>query len=375
VNPGPPTDAFYYLARQHSDGRALPPPKPVGIVKLLVGVVLPFVCLALSYPMRPDWQSGATRDYAQLMLSHAGLLPLYPFLLYSMTSLVLLFARPARFRGNPWVRFGIFSGTLLATEYWLLFQFAFDAGEFWTLSFCSLLSGFLPLVIWRFASLYLPRKFFPWIIVGAILVLLVVMVAFSVPILLVGCLWCSTPWALACYLHTSVHLIYGNKDRLRFGLSQLFGLSTWFAGHCGAWRLSYLLMLEEYSRLPKNPPNNCFICTAVTNGHPRIVHGEGYHASDGTICRVNDQLRVLKAFELLLLGVSPKSHFACRWIYNRFGPRFAAMIVHPLLADAGYFLLKPVEWLAVVCLGFALRGKTDLIYRLYPSACNDVSGQ
>ena len=209
-------------------------------------------------------------------------------------------------------------------------------------------------------------KYREGIVWGAIALLFVVTAAAPLIGLLVVA-WCSTPWALASYLIASIRLLRGREERLRFSLTQLLGFVSWFAAHCGAWRVSFIQMLEEYSRLPTTPPQGCFVCTAVANGHPRVVHGENYLAPNGTAHRVNNQLRVLKALELLLASISPKSHVACRWIYDRLGPRLAAMLVHPALADIGYFVLKPVEWIALVCLRLAIPGRTGLIYSLYSS--------
>ena len=105
----------------------------------------------------------------------------------------------------------------------------------------------------------------------------------------------------------------------------------------------------------------------MAGGHRRVVRGEEFLGANGSAYRVNDQLRVLKAFELLLMSVSPQGHLACRWVYDRLGPRLAAMLVHPLLADMGYFALKPVEWAALVCLRLAIPDKMELVYMLYSS--------
>ena len=365
MNPESAADSPSNPAPPDAASEAVPASKPVGVVKLLVGVVLPLICFAISFPERPDWQSGSSSAYAQLLLARSESLPLYPFLLYSMTSMVLLFANPARFRENGWVRFGIFSGVLVAAEYWLIFQVAFNASIVWQVVL-SALAVVLPWGLWRIVG-WLGRKY-PQGIVGAVLVLLGLL---TLPLLLVPgipifvCLWCSTPWALAAYAAASCHLLRGSKTPLRVSLAQRLGAVSWFAAHCGAWRLAFLWMLEEYSRLPTTPPDRCFVCTAAARGHRRVVHGEDYRAAHGTAYRVNNQLRVLKAFELLLASLSPASHRACRWIYDRLGPRLAALLVHPLLADVGYFALKPVEWVAVVCLRLAIPGKIGLVYRLY----------
>ena len=370
MNPESAPDASANLPPPDTTGSVIPAAKPVGVVKLLVGVVLPVICFAISFPERPDWQSGNSSAYAQLLLSHWESLPLYPFLLYSMVSMVLLFANPARFRENAWVRFGIFSGVLVAAEYWLIFQVALNGPDLEQVAL-SVLAVVLPWgLLW---ILKLLARRYPQPVVGGALVLLgLVAIPFlfvpGIPIFV--CLWCSTPWALAAYVATSFHLLRGSKTPLRFSLAQLLGAVSWFAAHCGAWRLAFLWMLEEYSRLPTSQPDRCFICTAAARGHLRVVHGEVYRAPNGTAYRVNDQLRVLKAFELLLASLSPQSHRACRWIYDRLGPRLAAMLVHPVMADIGYFVLKPVEWMALVCLCLAIPGRMSSISRLYSTSAN-----
>ena len=368
MNPGSAPDSCAELAPEGGDSKMFPSMKLVGGGQLFGGVILPIICFAISYPERPDWQSGNPDAYAQLLLSHTASIPLYPFLLYSMTSMVLLFANPARFRENALVRLGAFTGVLVAAEYWLIFQVAMSGPSIGQM-ILSALAAFLPWGIWRFFGL-LHGKYRQWIVgiaITLLFVLALVFVSVFVPVAILTCLWCSTPWAFAAYFITSFCLIRGSKAKLRFTLAQLLGFVSWFAAHCGAWRLSFLWMLEEYSRLPTTPPQGCFVCTAVASGHPRVVHCEYYVAPNGTVYRVNNQLRVLKAFELLLVSISPKSHLACRWIYDRLGPRLAAMLVHPVLADLGYFVLKPVEWIALGCLRLAISGKLGLIYSLYSS--------
>jgi hypothetical protein len=345
----------------------------VGGAQILAGVILPIICLAISYPSRPPWQSGTVDAYAKLLLAHRASSPLYPFLGYSMISMVLLFADPARFRRNVLVRFGIFSGVLLAAEYWLIFQAAMGGWGLILPAIVSLLGAcILGGLLWGIARfLGLMLKEHPECSAGGLVALLLVaaiaigMIVNGSMIFVFAFLWCSTPWALAAYVVASFRLIRGGEARFRFSLAQLLGFVSWFAAYCGAWRLSFICMLDEYSRLPTTAPSECFVCTAAAGGHRRVVGSELYFAPNGTAYRVNDQLRVLKAFELLLAGISPRSHRACRWIYDRLGPRLAAMLVHPALADVGYFALKPVEWIALVGLRLATGGKMEVIFSLY----------
>ena len=99
---------------------------------------------------------------------------------------------------------------------------------------------------------------------------------------------------------------------------------------------------------------------------PRASVANESRAPTGAVWRVNDQLRYLKAFELLLLSISPRLHGACRWAYDRVGPQLAAWLVRPLLADLAYACLKPAEWLARGCLSLILTQSADRVRRLYP---------
>jgi hypothetical protein len=341
-------------------------PNMVAWALTFAGVVLPFICFLVGFPRRPEWQSGNLSDYAALLLSHKGSAPMYPFLLYCMTCLWLAVWRPSRFADQFWVRMGVYFGVLVAAEYWLLFQFALpgDGGTVAGQTIVAAVGGLVAWAIWRF-----------WASLGGSdhstldFVLRMILIGCGLlgsPWLALVSLWCATPWALAAYLVVAIGLLRQRGDsRLRFSLAQLFGLVGVLAAHLAAWRLSFTWMLEEYATLPTTAPAGCFVCTAAANGHAAVVHSQSWHMPDGTTCRVNDQLRTLKAFELLLVASSPGFHRRCRWAYDRVGPRAAALLCHPLLADAGYFLLKPPEWFARACLAVAIPGRMQLVRELY----------
>ncbi|MGO8690269.1 MAG: DUF6688 family protein [Thermoguttaceae bacterium] len=337
------------------------------------GVVLPSVCFLLVNLDGPEWQSGRLIDYAGLLLSCPPSLPLWPLLLYCMISMSLVVFRPARFCKSNVVRFGIFSGVLIAAEYAAILE-VLCYGEFASISpvlplVLFVLAAVVPMgILWldshvadKYGHAYLSMAI---AVIGLFLGVVTRGIGFEVA--LIVCIWCSTPWAFAAYTYVSARLIWAAQPpRFRFSLAQLFAVTTWFAAHCGAWRASYLLMLHEYSRLPTTPPHHCFVCTAAARGHAWIVGSQTYVASDGTPCRVNDQLRRLKAFELLLASVSPAGHRALRRVYDRVGPPLAALLARPLAADAAYVALKPVEWLARLTLRLVLGGQAELIGKLY----------
>jgi hypothetical protein len=338
---------------------------PVGKIQLFAGVVVSlacFVCARLNSLPGPDWQSGSLSDYAMLLLTPRASEPLYPFLLYSVTCMTLLFAQPTRFRRYFLVRFGIFTGLLVAAEYWLILAVTTGGG-------LILISAIVVAVPWwasSVAKLWINdehRKAVADVLLGLLATVLVLVFSPQPFISLI----CSTPWALAAYLIVAARLVRERDDRWRFTLAQLLGWVTWLAAHLGAWRFSFLVMLEHYSKLPTTPPERCFVCSAAARGHAWVVGGERYVSPDGVACQVNDQLRTLKAFELLMLTVSPRCHRACRWVYDRLGPRLAAGLGHPILADVAYVALKPAEWFARACLSLALPGRREVIHRLYRS--------
>lgn len=332
------------------------------------GVLLPAVCFLFGCPERPHWQTGKWDAYAQLLLSYEATFALYAFLLYPMVCMTLLVFWPAKYRDNRVVRFGIYSGVLIAAEYWVVLELAVP-GEVACFSVLALPAMVTPLFaqgVVRYAS--------KWESIAIFAGLGVVMVLFSalldwMPILflVVLCLASSTAWAFAAYLAVSIWLIRGNYGpQYQFSLAWLMGAFTWFAAHLGAWRLSFTIMLQEYASLPTQPPpSDCFVCTAAAGGHPRVVRSEEVRRADGSVRRVNDQLRALKAFELLLVSISPKAHRRFRRAYNWLGPRVAARLTHPLAADVAYLAIKPLEWTATACLRLAIPGQAGLIRELY----------
>jgi hypothetical protein len=334
------------------------------------GVVLPVICFAVGFPGGPEWRSGGLDAYAQILLWHVPSLPLYWFLLYSMVSMGLVVLRPGRFDNNAFIRFGVFSGVLVAAEYWVVFQVAVCDGPGLVLvCMLSVLAVLVPAGILWLDTLLIRKYGYAYVSIALLIVVVLLGPSYRGAGFLVAptiCLACSTSWALAAYAFVSARLIWAAPPpRFRFSLAQLLGATTWFAAHCGAWRASCLLMLQEYSRLPAAPPPTCFVCSAAARGHSRLVGSQTYVAPDGTAYRVNDQLRRLKAFELLLASLSPACHRALRRCYDCLGPRLAAFLTDPIAADAAYIGLKPAEWLARLCLCAALPGQATLVGKLY----------
>jgi hypothetical protein len=346
----------------------------------LTGVVLPFICFVIGFPGRPSWQSGNLRDYAALLMSHTASLPMYPLLLFSMVCLLLLTVRSERFARNGWIWLGIFSGVVLSIEYWIVFVAAINDmadgwghSEHYVVAFC--LSAIAVAVPWFGCLLFMiafrrlargENNALPVILILVGCLVLAIVLLYSIPYVIMLCLFCSTPWAVAAYASAAVWLIrQRGKPYFRYTLAQLLTAMTALAANFAAWRTAYQIMLTEYARLPTVAPQECFVCSAAARGHASVVGSTSYRSTRGESFIVNDQLRTLKAFELLLLALSPAAHRVLRRVYNCIGPRLAAALFHPLAADAAYFALKPIEWSARFLLRIVLGKHVALIARLY----------
>lgn len=115
------------------------------------------------------------------------------------------------------------------------------------------------------------------------------------------------------------------------------------------WLGSWLWSQKTFQSLPDTKPDGCFVVTAAGRGHRKFV-GPFYEIGRrGEQRQANCQLITLWEFENLWREKSPRSHRCFRSFYNRVGPRVAARIRSPWLADAAYIALKPVE-LAARCI-------------------------
>ncbi len=345
---------------------------PIRSALVFAGIVLPVVCFAITFPDQPDWQSGELQAYAQLLLSRMPTLAFYPLLLYSMTSMGLLVFSSQRYQQHLLVRVGIYTGVVLALQYTLLFAAALVGSEFIAVLMAQ------PIVALIYISIILAIWFGIRTLLHHGYVLLTVLlialsglgIAFAVEqivgLIFLGALYCATFWALLAYGWVTIVLIrrQGGLQR-QFSLRLLLGLFVWAAVYFGSWRLSILWMLRQYAQLPTSPPHDCYVCTAAARGHRRLVGTTIHRTATGKRFAVNDQMRYLKAAELVLRHLSPTCHRPLRATYDHLGPRLAVALCHPLLADVAYMALKPAEWTARLALVVVLGKQRNIVCRLY----------
>jgi hypothetical protein len=261
---------------------------PARLALMFTGVLLPIlyfgICFAIG-PLGREWRSENFDAHACLLLfSHKPSLPFYPFLLYSMTCMTLLAFGPGRFVKTFVVRFGVYTGVLLAVQYWLIFVCTFAGGDNpLPLAFVELFSfgvvaipwtvGWLIVMLSRKSRLF--GKFaavLAAVLAGLYGLCLVGTVVLSGDLsrdpggvgraLFRGCLGpsfvglcCATPWAVASYSAMAIYAArHSRVKRLQFSLAQLLGVVTWLAAFLGAWRISVLWLLQAYDKLPTGPP-------------------------------------------------------------------------------------------------------------------------
>jgi hypothetical protein len=109
---------------------------------------------------------------------------------------------------------------------------------------------------------------------------------------------------------------------------------------------------QVFASLPDNQPS-CFVVTAASRGHERIVGPIVEVIRAGATCHANRQLLTLWQFENLWRASAPQFHAAFRRAYNRVGPALARRITSPWLADIVFLVLKPAEILARIALSTA----------------------
>lgn len=370
---------------------------PVRLALLYAGVVVPVMCHTMTVGSPPDaatWQSGALDDQLSFALSGRVGFVFYPLMLYPMVCLTLLLFREARFAEKWVVRFGIYTGIPVAMWYWALLGIVVtDVQAVLSPDWLGiLLMGFaaivVPIAAWWLIRLLLwvRRKLkIPWIavtLVGLILYVLGIIIAipqadadnvaaaFSWPLWPLAALWFLSllfgpSWAFGVYVGMTLRLFWRYPRPPRFRMIQLLAAFSWLGAFLGACRWAIERSLEEYAKLPVEQSGGCYVASAAAHGHRALVGAQEIIAADGTVVRVNRQLRILKAGELALRALAPAFHRLLRCIYDALGPALARRLSNAWLADLAYLSLKPAEWASYAFLACALGRERKRIIALF----------
>ena len=365
---------------------------PVRLATFYVGVALPLICHLITIDPNwhwapPRWQSGALSDKLGFVLSFSCGWPVLPFLAIPMICLALVIFHESKFASIRIVRFGVYSGVPVSCWYALIFGltlgegngifgiFLYGIGSAVGIAACWV---FLKALLWILKHLRIN-----WVYVTALLIPLAILAwlkgayqaATNAPtpaqfweifqrelitgpleipfgILLFSLLF-STSWCMLGYLAMSLRISMLYSTTSRFRMIELMGWTTWLSGFIAACRMSVILSLAEYSKLPVQDPGDCYVASAAALGPPQLVKSRPVHRANGKTTFVNHQLATLKAGELSLQASCPPIHRCLRCVYNRLGPFLARRIRCQSTASLAYLTLKPFEWitrLGLVCL-------------------------
>ncbi len=368
---------------------------------LLAGVVLPIGCFAASadrYPLAEEWQSGAWHATLSQVPSGRCAWPFYPLLACAMLCIALLAVRPIRFAPVFAVRFGLYTGILLALQFTCIQAIAMTSpdgpGEAIVACAVGIAAAGAPIFVGWLISLVPWRRMFDAgrrhvapaaarstlltvVAVGVLLVILLAGLANVAITALFVALAGAPALTLAAYAWASrvAWTVSHRSDEEDEAVGHLRWIApvAWLAMFVGAWRLSMAAAVAEYAKLPTSAPG-CYVATAAARGHRRFVRSRLVRDDRGGTFAVNEQLRRLKCAEILLRASSPELHRHLRRAYDHIGPRLARFLGPPLAADVAYVLLKPIEGLALVLLRAALPDDTRRhVAAAYAGGC--VSGE
>jgi len=329
-------------------------------------------------PDPAEWQSGEWTDKLSFVLSGNCGWPVFPFLIFGMICMGMAICDETEAFTKTWVRLGIFSGVFVCG--WYLFAFSSTVLSSPFSSLGLLLGAVIWLVVvhsvfWLLQAGIRNRTTAKHLVTFAGVVILILMIAtaatgggilavFFLPFLILLIL--STPLAFLVYLGMSIRILILHVPARRFTLSQLMVWVTWLTAFAAALQKTIALSFAEYSQLPLEPPENCYVATAASKGFPTIVGSQKLPTATDKPAIVNQQLAIFKAAELTLRAISPKTHCWFRYFYNRLGPLAAARLRDPLRATIAYLCLKPAEWLCRFVLQILLGRQTfQLAKNLY----------
>jgi hypothetical protein len=329
-------------------------------------VLLPSFSFWVIPNLKPEWQSGELDAYLVLLLQPQASLFFLALLAYSIICYILLLINADRFSAFFVVRLGIYTSVLLALQYTILLGvYLLDEK-----------TSLLLLLIWFF-PLYFP-KIHPWAVnkwgrektrSGVFIFLAIAFVISAiisrqlfapVAIIWVGLVTAAPFWSFLIAIQAAIWLFKNHE--LKLTPMRGLGITAWLAMFAAAWRYNILKMYELYAKLPPEPPPDCYIATAAAHGHPWFVHSQRILYSNGTSMEVNEQLQILKCFELALLAVNPLLHKILRKTYDTVGKPLARRMQNPFVADVVYLLLKPFEWLTKIILKVIIP-EIDSIYK------------
>jgi hypothetical protein len=369
-------------------GRFRPTPPfswPVTVVFLYVGMALPIFCFAITLheaPDMPSWQSGNAADIAALLLTGLTSFYLFPFLIHAVMAFSLLLLWPARFCEKFLLRWGVYSGVLVALHFSI--ALAFTLGNVATVYSWQAVTVPLSMLSMTTIPIWLGWWLLCWIarqlklaerlrsrksrlVLSAIVFAAVaLMIAYCVQAdvnlgkaIFFYSVLCAPFWTTAAFAGLSWNISSRVRGQYKFTLRHMLFVFSWITAYLACARESIRRAYEIYVTLPTDP-QGCYIATAASHGHPWFV-GTTMGNGIGQKSVANRQLLRFKLAEIALAAIAPSVHRLLRLAYNSIGPPLAERMNHRLVADLAYLLLKPAEWCSCVFVRILLPDATKII--------------
>jgi hypothetical protein len=295
-----------------------------------------------------------------------------PISVVAMVACGLALSEPEKYGAKPMVRLGVLSGIVMSLHYFittvvaLRYPLAMLSVGISTVLVCFgwiIWNGFL---VWFNgprgnvdSSATVGFAFFLWAMTAAGEVAQPGSLIISTPAVL------SAP-ILALFAYARVLWRTGRGRQLQFGLTHMMAAVTWFAAYFGTFRAAVQLALARYAELPTAPPGDCYVCTAASRGHARLVRSRRFVTDDGGARLVNGQMQQIKAAEIVLRVSFPRVHRTCRRVYDWLGPKLARRMTNRFVADAAYLALVPCQMAARLLVRIAA-GRCDSVLRRFYS--------
>jgi hypothetical protein len=287
----------------------------VAIAKSFFGVVLPVAVFFLSSALVPEWKGACEHGWIDCF--HRAKLGLTPLVVWATVSLYA--ADICRIRSSPFIVMGVFTGAMVSS---VCFVFGVVSGNIHA-------PGATASFLQTFSQSLTHNRFLLWLLVPL--------------------------YTAAWYCWRAGQLMLQAQVRPLTYLWTMLGSSPF-------WIWSVVWSRNTYLSLPNVAPTGCFIVTAATRGHRRVVGPLVSFSHRGQIREANLQLLTFWRFEASWQQLAPSTHARFRRIYNRCGPTLARRLGSPWAADAAYLALKPLEILARVMLSIWSGKPTQILH-------------
>ncbi len=283
----------------------------------LTGVIYPIICFVVL-GLKPGpiganslWQSGEFQVYAELLLDTPSFYFLLPGIVACMVCLGIWCWNPDTYRFLP-LQIGVGLGALSATVLTgVLFSFTAIVGPIMALP----VMGVQAVLVWIAGNYFGPKYRFTikqlLVTTTVCAVFVALALNFDLPLSLLAVVVFyivagSSTMASLTYLRVTRILLYQHQLR-RLQSSARDKLLCWFGWlilMAATWRQAIVSVIEEYNKLPVQPPDDCYVCCAAANGYPWIV-GAVVEA-DGR--KRNLQMARCKFLEIVCKRIVPWAH-------------------------------------------------------------------